>query len=934
MLQGWVILLVSFAYLGLLFGIAYYADMRADRGRSVISNPYIYTLSIAVFCTAWTFYGSVGRAASTGVGFLPVYLGPTLMAGLWWLVLRKIVRIAKEQRITSIADFIGSRYGKSTLLAGLVTIIAVVGIMPYISLQLKAVSTSYQVLQHYPELVMPSQAEEAPISTDKTLYIALLLAAFTIVFGTRHIDVTERHEGMVAAIAFESIVKLIAFLSVGAFVTFVLFEGPRDLFTRAAGVPELERLMSMESTPGGYAGWFSLVFLSMMAIMFLPRQFQVAVVENVNEDHLRKAAWLFPLYLLVINLFVLPIALGGALLFPGQVNSVDPDTYVLTLPMAERAESLALLVYIGGLSAATGMVIVATITLSTMVCNDLVMPALLRLKWLALVERQSLGGLLIAIRRWTIVAVLLLGYLYFRLIGESYALVTTGLVSFAAAAQFAPAILIGIYWRGASRAGAMAGLLAGFLVWAYTLLLPGFAISGWLPRSFLDNGPFGIEMLRPYELFGLTGLSSITHAVFWSMFANIACLVGVSLFTRQSMIEQVQAKLFTGALETHGPSMDAYQWGGTATVEELRALVARFLGETRTAQAFENYARERHLGLEQPLKPDPSLILFAERLLAGAIGAASARVMVSSTVRGEALGMEGVLKILDETSQVREYSHRLEEKSRQLEAATSELRAANDRLKELDHLKDEFVATVSHELRTPLTSIRAFSEILRDNPEMESQQRHEFLQIVVKETERLTRLINDVLDLAKIESGRMEWHLAPRDLRDLIRESTNSVSQLLTERGAKLEQDLPEQEAVAEVDGDRLMQVVINLLSNASRFCGSQDGRVGIRLGRNDLAWRVEVEDNGAGIPGDQLEYVFDKFHQVEAAETGKSQGTGLGLPISRGIIEFHGGRIWAENRSQGGARFVFEIPGRATTLGEEEYKVTQEAARPQSAGG
>ena len=331
MLQDWIILLVSFAYLGVLFAIATYADRRARRGRSLIANPYIYTLSIAVYCTAWTFYGSVGRAASTGVGFLPIYLGPTLMAALWWLVLGKIIRITKRYHITSIADFIGSRYGKSAVLGGIVTIIAVVGIMPYISLQLKAVSTSFDVIRHYPELVMPGDAATTPFWSDSALYIALLLAVFTLIFGTRQIDVTERHEGMVAAIAFESLVKLLAFLSVGLFVTFGLFDGPVDLFGRAAQVPELRQLMLIEGIPGGYANWLALSFLSMMAIMFLPRQFQVAVVENVNADHLRKASWLFPLYLLVINIFVLPIALGGHLLFAGGEG--DPDPYVLTLPM-------------------------------------------------------------------------------------------------------------------------------------------------------------------------------------------------------------------------------------------------------------------------------------------------------------------------------------------------------------------------------------------------------------------------------------------------------------------------------------------------------------------------------------------------------------------------------------------------------------------------
>ncbi|OUD15707.1 sensor histidine kinase [Thioflexithrix psekupsensis] len=908
MLQHWVILLVSLGYLGLLFWIAYYADKRADQGRSLISNPYVYTLSLAIYCTAWTFYGSVGRADSSGVDFLPIYLGPTLMAALFWIVLRKIIRIAKIHRITSIADFIGSRYGKSTLLGGLVTVIAVIGILPYVALQLKAVSNSFEVIYHYPQLssVIDVSGYSPPFWTDTAFYVALLLAAFTILFGTRHIDATERHEGMVAAIAFESLVKLIAFLAVGFFVTFMLFDGPADLFRQAAEKEELERLMGLDSLNGGLTHWFSLIFLAMMAIMFLPRQFQVNVVENVNEEHVKTASWLFPMYLLAINFFVLPIAMGGHLLFAD--SRVDPDTFVLTVPMMQQAESLALLVFIGGLSAATSMVIVETIALSTMVCNDLVMPVLLRIKSLKLTEREDLSGLLLIIRRITIVMILLMGYIYFSIIGESYALVTIGLVSFAAAAQFAPAILLGIYWKDASHKGAMVGLIGGFLIWAYTLLLPALAKSGWLDEAFIHDGLFGIGLLKPYALFGLEGLDEISHAVFWSMLFNVGGLVGVSLLSRQSTLERLQAVLFVDVFRTSKREGQSYYWGGSITIEELRALLVRFLGETRAQQAFEHYASIRNVDSSE-MTTDPQLITFAERLLAGAIGSASAHVMVASIIKGQTLSVEGVMRILDETSQVLEYSYQLEEKSRELEAATAELRAANERLKELDRLKDEFVATVSHELRTPLTSIRAFSEILLNNPDMERQQQQEFLEIVVKEAERLTRLINEVLDLAKIESGRMEWHLDEHDLGTLIIDACNAVSQLFRERDIELVQELTVRPVVAFVDQDRFIQVIINLLSNACKFSEPQEGKVTVRLLLMDEHVRIEIKDNGSGLSPENLTSVFDKFYQVEDQQMGKPKGTGLGLPICQGIIEHHHGKIWAESELGQGATFIITLP-------------------------
>src|SRR6267143_3150120 len=453
MLTAPVIVIASFAYVGLLFAIAYYGDKRADAGRSIIANPYIYALSLAVYCTSWTFYGSVGRAATSGIGFLPIYLGPTLMAALWWYVMLKIIRISKQNRITSIADFIASRYGKSQMLGGLVTIIAVVGIIPYIALQLKAISGTFLIVLQYPALATPENQGAPLFLGDNTFYIAMLLAAFTILFGTRHLDATERHEGLVAAIAFESVVKLLGFLVVGAFVTFGIYRGFGEIFRLAQQVPRLRALMTVADTGNTYGTWGFLTFLSMLSILTLPRQFQISVVENVDEDHLRKAIWLFPLYLFLINVFVLPIALGGMMLFAGR--GVDADTFVLTLPMAQQKEALALFAFIGGLSAGTGMVIVETIALSTMVCNDLVMPVLLRVKWLRLNERPDLSRLLLSIRRWAITGILMLGYIHFRAAGEAYALVATGLISFAAVAQFAPAIFGGIYWRGGTRDGAI-----------------------------------------------------------------------------------------------------------------------------------------------------------------------------------------------------------------------------------------------------------------------------------------------------------------------------------------------------------------------------------------------------------------------------------------------------------------------------------------------
>ena len=714
---------------------------------------------------------------------------------------------------------------------------------------------------------------------------------------------------MVAAIAFESLVKLLAFLAVGLFVTFGIYNGFGDLFARAAAEPKLLAMMTpLDGVAGGYASWVWLTILSMLAIMFLPRQFQVAVIENVDEKHLNKAIWLFPLYMLAINVFVLPIAFGGLLHFPD--GSVDADTFVLTLPMAEKQELLALLVFIGGLSAATGMVIVETIALSTMACNDLVMPVLLRLRSLRLNERHDLTGLLLGIRRGAIVLILLLGYLYFKLAGEAYALVSIGLISFAAVAQFAPAILGGIFWKGGTRLGALAGLAAGFAVWSYTLLLPALARSGWLPIGLLEQGPFGIELLKPQQLFGLAGMDQITHAMIWSMVANIGAYVGVSLSVSPSADEHRQASLFVDVFRQTGEAPGARFWRGTASVPDLYNLHARFLGSAAADSVFGEYAKGRGLGWpDDRLVADAELVQHVEVQLAGAIGAASARIMVASVVTEEALTIDEVREILDEASQVVVYSHRLEQKSSELEAATAELRAANERLKELDRLKDDFVSTVTHELRTPLTSIRAFTEILLEEPDVDAEQRKEFLGIIGRETERLTRLINQVLDLAKLESGKADWVESRVDMKEVVSDTLAAMGQVFKDKNIKVEAVLPEKVSTVTADLDRTIQVMLNLLSNAVKFCDRTNGRIEIALAERDGCLRIDVRDNGPGVGPEDHEAIFSKFHQAGDTLTDKPHGTGLGLYISRHIVEHFGGRIWVESSLGRGACFSFTLP-------------------------
>ena len=882
MLPAALVISASSAYLLLLFAVAAWADRRAAAGRSVIGNAWVYTLSMGVYCTAWTYFGSVGRAAATGVWFLPIYLGPTLAMVLAWLVLRKMIRIARTWRITSIADFIASRYGKSRVLAGLVTLIALVGVVPYVALQLKAVASGYAVITG----AGPDHA--ATWWSDSALYIALVLAGFTIAFGTRHLDNTERHEGMVAAIAAESVVKLLAFLAVGVFVTWGLFSGPADVFARAAAVPEVALVLqggAQGLAPRGFAydQWFALLLLAMLSVIFLPRQFQVMVVENVDERHVRRAAWAFPAYLLLINIFVLPIAIGGLLYF-GQ-GRANPETFVLSLPLAAGYPALALAAFIGGLSAATGMVIVEAIAVSTMVCNDLVLPLLLRLPGFA---ARDLSRSLLYIRRGVIVALLLMGYVYYRVAGEAYALVSIGLISFAAVAQFAPALLGGMYWKGGTRNGALAGLGAGALLWAYTLMLPSIAKSGWLSSGFLEHGLFGIALLKPEQLFGLVGMDNLSHALFWSLMANAGLYVAVSLIWPPKAAEASQALLFVDVFERS--SQGRVFWRGRARVPDLLALAARFVGAERATVLFTGYARQWGAASIEQIEPDARLVQWVETQLAGAIGSASARVMVASVVEEETLELDDVMRIVEEAS---------------------ELRHVNEQLKSLDRLKDDFMSSVTHELRTPLTSIRALAEMMQDDAEMDPAQRQQFLGIVVSEAERLSRLVNQVLDMAKIESGHAEWHHTDVDLGTLLGQAVQSTAELFRERGASIELKLPAQLRALRTDPDRLLQVLLNLLGNAVKFVPREGGHVEVRLAERSDGVRVEVHDNGPGVPLAQQQLVFEKFRQGGDASH-RPQGTGLGLPISRQIIEHFGGRIWLRSDPGQGACFGFDLPWHA----------------------
>ncbi|MFO1109582.1 MAG: PAS domain-containing hybrid sensor histidine kinase/response regulator [Bradyrhizobium sp.] len=632
MLHDWGVIAVAFGYIGLLFLVASHGDRLSPLKRSRAS-ALIYPLSLAIYCTSWTFFGSVGNASRTGVDFLAIYIGPMLMVGLCTPLLRRVIQLAKSQNITSIADFIAARYGKSQAVAATVALIAIVGSVPYIALQLKAMASSLETILSEDKLL-----STIPIIGDIALIVTLAMAAFAVLFGTRQADATEHQHGLMLAIATESIVKLVAFLAVGIFVTFWMFS-PHELFERAMKTPEAARAIEYQTSIGNF---LTMTLLSFCAIMLLPRQFHVSVVENSTDAEVGRARWLFPLYLAAINLFVIPIAIAGLVIFP--FGAVDPDMFVLALPMEGHSPTLSVIVFIGGLSAATAMVIVECVALSIMVSNDIVLPLVLPRSDEARGGGKDFTDFLLRVRRFAIFAIMVMAYGYFRALGSTQ-LAAIGLLSFAAVAQLAPAFFGGLFWRQATARGAMGGMMVGFAVWAYTLFLPSF-LEGSAGLLLLQHGPFGIEALRPQALFG-ADLPPLLHGVLWSLSLNVLTYIVLSLTRRPSAIEHVQSDIFVPTLAPIAPTFR--RWRSTVTVQDIQSTVAQYLGAERARQAFEAFAA-RHSGNLEPQAPaDFELLQHAERLIASSIGAASSRLVMSLLLRKRAVSAKAALKLLDDS---------------------------------------------------------------------------------------------------------------------------------------------------------------------------------------------------------------------------------------------------------------------------------------------
>ncbi len=881
-----VLIVVCLLYVALLFAVAFMADRAALMGQGGwLRSPVVYTLSLSIYCTAWTFYGAVGYAARSGLEYLTIYIGPTLVMVGWWWGLRKLVRIGRTQRITSVADLISSRYGKSNTLAVFVTALAVIGTTPYIALQLQSVTLSFASFASAdPNSSVPSD------SRSTALWVAVGLALFTILFGTRNLDANERHHGVVMAIAMEAVVKLFALLAVGVFVVWGVAGGVGETLARI----DASEIGHWQMNGGRWAG---LTMLSAAAFLTLPRMFQVLVVENEDEHHLRTASWAFPAYLMLMSLFVVPIAVIGLEVLPVGSN---PDQFVLTVPLSQGQDKLAMLSFLGGFSSATSMVIVAAIALSTMVSNHVVMPIWLRMAGGGAAMAGDVRNVVLVARRVSIAVILVLGYLYYRVSGGGTALAAIGLVSFAGVAQFLPALMGGIFWRGATRVGALAGLSVGFVIWVYSLLLPSFGEGVLMGEALMAQGPWGIGWLRPQAFFGISGMDPLVHAVMWSLLLNSAAFILGSLASFPHPLERLQGAQFVNVFDHSG---NPQSWsGGIAQSEDLMIMAQRMMGAVQAQSLFQAEAARQGLDGYLP-EPTPEFLQRLERELSGSVGAATAHAMVSQIMGAAMVSVEDLLAVADETAQMMEYSTQLEAKSAELTRTAGKLREANEKLTQLSVQKDAFLSQISHELRTPMTSIRAFSEILRDAPGLSAQELSKYASIIHDEALRLTRLLDDLLDLSVLENGQVSLNMRDGTLSGVIDHAVAAAG--VEGAGLTIRRDHTREDIALHTDLDRLAQVFINLIANAQKYCDAPDPVLNIEVARRGDDIVVDFVDNGTGIPSQAQALVFEKFSRVSDGQAG---GAGLGLAICREIMMRLGGAI-RYLPGQGGAAFRLSLP-------------------------
>ena len=863
-------------YLALLFFIAFWAEKR--KSNFWANNPYVYSLSLAVYCTAWTYYGSIGVAANQGLEYLAIYIGPIIIIPAWIVINSKIIRISRVNKISSIADFISLRYGNSRSFGAIISVVCILAIIPYIGLQIKAISDTFH-------LVTKSENPNN-IFTDTATYVVLLIAIFSSYYGTRYVDASEKRLGIISAVAVESFLKLIFFVILGIFVTYGIFNGFDDIYEKAKNLPEFTQRNSFNGLEGSF-NWMLTSMLSMTAIFLLPRQFHTTIIENRKENHLKTAIWVFPLYLLIFNFFVFPIAWGGKILFLGQ--NVNPELFPILIPQKFGSILISVIVFLGGLSASISMIIISSVTLSIMLSNNVIIPY----GWIDTFKTKNdtfNNKNIVNIRKVSIFLLIITAFVFYKYLILESSLFSVGLVSFVLIAQLAPSFFGAIFWRRGTYTGAVIGLILGILICYINLIIPQYLKA--------INPELAINQYRILQFFKIPYLETIPQVFFWSLLANATVFTIISVSSKGNYRERNYAEIYVDINRYIQNHEGAYIWKGKANVSDIRRILVKFLGDKKTKQALKIFNLKYNIDDENDTA-DSRFIKFSENLLSGRIGTASAKILIEGVTKEDKISLPEVLKILEESKENITLNRKLTEQSRQLRRLSDDLRSANSSLIEKDKQKDDFLDSVTHELRTPITAIRAAGEILLDDDEIPTDIKKEFLNNIISESDRLNELINDILYLDKLESGTIKLNINKNNIIDTYHKALKPIYHLIQQKNIHHSEINLLNDNEFYYDEARIIQVFQNILGNAYKFT-EESGMIQVKFQEKDNLLKIGIFNTGKKIPDEDIDLIFDKFYQSKHQNIRKPVGTGLGLAICKKIIDAHQGKIYAENKEIG----------------------------------
>jgi len=879
MMSSFALFAVVLIYLALLFLVAHLAEKK--KSKIWINNPYIYALSLAVYCTAWTYYGSIGVAATSGLNYLPVYIGPIVVVPAWIYINTRIVRISRVNKISSLADFISLRYGNSRSFSAIITLVCFFAIIPYIGLQIKAISETFHLV---------TETKISPnILTDSGTFVVILIAVFSSYYGTRYVDASEKRLGIISAIALESFLKLFFIIILGLFVIYYAFDGFSDLYQKASKFPDFKAKNTFNGIEGAM-NWMVLCMISGTAICILPRQFHTAIVENRQEKHIKTAIWFFPLYLLIFTVFIFPIAWAGRLIFNGQ--NVNPEFYSILIPQHFDNTLITVLVFLGGLSSCISMIIISAITLSIMLSNNLIIPYGLLGKFKAENEIQNTRNIT-NIRKFSIFGLIIVAFAFYKYFILKTSLDSVGLISFVIIAQLAPAFFGAIFWRRGSYKGAVTGLLAGLIICYFGLIIPQYYFS-------YNSELKGIlrDLYNAFQFFDISFLTRIPEIFFWSILVNTALFTILSVSMKGDYRERNFAELYVDIDKYIQNHENAFIWRGTAYVSDIQNILERFLGKKKTEQAMRIFNIKYNID-SQTETADSRFIKFSENLLAGRIGTASAKILIEGVTKEDKISLKEVLNILEESKENITLNKKLTEKSEELKQLSNDLSAANENLIVKDRQKDDFLDSVAHELRTPITAIRSAGEILADDDDIPLDIKREFLNNIITESDRLSEIINDILYLDKLQHGEIALNIQENNIIETYKKALNPIFHLIHQKSIHVSEVDLLNHYLFEYDEARFIQLFQNILGNALKFTDEQ-GIIQTKFSQKNDNLIIKIFNTGKNIPDEDLELIFDKFYQSKNQNIRKPTGSGLGLAISKRIVEAHNGTIKAENSGLG----------------------------------